>query len=297
MATKVMNGLDLQSQRIQGLADGSSATDAVTLQQLQAAIAGLAWKDSVRVATTTNGTLATAFANSQTVDGVTLVTGDRILLKNQSAGAENGIYTVAASGAPVRAIDANTGASLVQATVYVEAGTTQSDTAWTQTVNGPITLNTTALVFSQFGVGGTAYTAGNGLNLATTVFSVVANGTSLDVSASGVKIAPAAAGAGLVESSGILAVGAGTGITVNANDIALDTAIAVRKYAVAIGNGALTSIVVNHALGTRDITWQCYDAASFNDVIVDGVRTDANNLTLTFAVAPAASAYRVVVHG
>ena len=56
--------------------------------------------NSVRVATTANGTLSSAFANGQTVDGVTLATNDRILLKNQSTGSENGIYTVNASGAP-----------------------------------------------------------------------------------------------------------------------------------------------------------------------------------------------------
>lgn len=296
MSTKVMNGLDLQSQRIINLADASSATDAVTLQQLNAAIAGLAWKDSVRVATTATGTLATAFANGQTIDGVTLATGDRILIKNQSSGAENGIYVVAASGAPTRAVDANTGASIVQATVYVEAGTTQSDTAWTMTTNAPITLNTTALTFAQFGVGGTAYTAGNGLNLATTVFSVLANGTSLDVSASGVRIADAAAAAGLTSTSGILAVGAGAGISVAADAVAIDTAVVVRKFAANIGTGAATAIAVTHNLGTRDITWSVYDASTFAFVMVDGVATDANTLTLTFAVAPASNAYRVVVH-
>lgn len=296
MSTKVMNGLDLQSQRIVSLADGTGATDAVTKQQLDAAISGLSWKDSVRVATTTNGTLATAFANGQTVDGVTLATGDRILLKNQSSGAENGIYVVAASGAPARSADAATGTAIVQATVYVEAGTTQSDTAWTMTTNAPITLNTTALVFTQFGTGGTTYSAGNGLSLASTTFSVLNNGTSIDVSASGVKIADAAGGAGLTVAAGILAVGAGAGISVAADTVAIDTAVVVRKFAALIGNAALTTIAVTHNLGTRDITWSVYDAATFAFVMVDGVATDANNLTLTFAVAPATNAYRVVVH-
>lgn len=89
MALKVMNGLDLQGQRIINMADPSAATDAVTKQYVDGLINGLSWKDSVRVATTTNGALATAFANGQTVDGVTLATGNRILIKNQTTGSED----------------------------------------------------------------------------------------------------------------------------------------------------------------------------------------------------------------
>src|SRR5688500_804482 len=108
MPTKFETGIDLRGQRAVNAADASAATDLVTKQQLDNAIVGLAWKSpAARVATTTNGTLATAFANGQTIDGVTLVTGDRILLKNQTTQSENGIYTVNASGAPTRATDAD----------------------------------------------------------------------------------------------------------------------------------------------------------------------------------------------
>src|SRR3990172_5056619 len=72
----------------------TNAGDAATKSYVDGLSAGLAWKASVRVATTANGTLATAYANAQTVDGVALVTGNRILIKDQTAGAENGIYTV-----------------------------------------------------------------------------------------------------------------------------------------------------------------------------------------------------------
>src|SRR5689334_20216224 len=105
MSRKMMNGIDLQGNRATGAADGSSPTDLVTKQQLDNAVAGLSWKQPVRVATTTNGTLATAYANGQTIDGVTLTTGDRILIKDQSTASENGIYVVAATGAPARATD------------------------------------------------------------------------------------------------------------------------------------------------------------------------------------------------
>src|SRR4051794_7585517 len=94
---------------------------------------GLSWKQPVRVATTGNGTLSSAFANGQTVDGVTLATGDRILIKDQSTASQNGIYVVQASGAPVRASDADSSAELLNATVYVSEGTSNADTAWSQT--------------------------------------------------------------------------------------------------------------------------------------------------------------------
>lgn len=88
------------------------------------------WVPRVRVATTANGTLATAFANGQTVDGVVLATGDRILLKDQTTGADNGVYTVNASGAPTRAADWPAGADVVGYAVRVTAGTANANTVW-----------------------------------------------------------------------------------------------------------------------------------------------------------------------
>lgn len=261
MALAVLNGLNLTNQRITNLADPSAATDATTKQYVDNLINGLAWKDAVRAATTTNGTLASAFANSSVIDGVTLATGDRILLKNQTAGAENGIYTVNASGAPTRAVDADSSGDLVNATVYVSEGTVNGDKAYTQTANAPITVGTTALVWVEIG-GGTAYTAGSGLTLTGSTF----------------------------------AVGAGTGITVNADDVAVDTAVVVRKFSGLIGDGSTTAIAVTHSLGTQDITWSVRDASTNAFVMVDGVATSTTVLTLTFATAPASNAYRVVVH-
>lgn len=90
---------------------------------LTGTIDSLTFKHIVRLATTANGTLATAFANGQTVDGKSLVTGDRILLKNQSSAAENGIYVVNASGAPSRAYDCNAAGDLAHGLVVpVAAG-------------------------------------------------------------------------------------------------------------------------------------------------------------------------------
>lgn len=113
------------------------------------------WKQPVRAATTTNGTLATAFENDDTIDGVSLVTGDRILLKDQTAGAENGIYTVEASGAPTRATDFDTDTKAIASImVPVEEGTANADKVFQLTTNNAITIGTTALVFAEFGAGG-----------------------------------------------------------------------------------------------------------------------------------------------
>ena len=108
------------------------------------------YKDAVRVATTATGTLASAYENGDTVDGVTLVTGDRILLKNQSSAIENGVYTVNASGAPTRATDFDTDAEAQRGSrVFVQFGTVNGGSTW-QVVssNGtPIVVGTNTIVF------------------------------------------------------------------------------------------------------------------------------------------------------
>ena len=132
------------------VADPAAAADIATKGYVDAIQQGISWKNAVRVATTANGTLGTAYANGQTVDGVTLATGDRILIKNQSTGSENGIYTVNSSGAPTRASDADNAAELKQAAVFVQEGTANADSGWVCTVDGAITVGTTALTFVQF---------------------------------------------------------------------------------------------------------------------------------------------------
>lgn len=164
--------VSLNGHKLTSVTDPAAAQDAATKAYVDAIAQGLVWKASVRAATTANGTLATAFANGQTLDGVTLVTGDRILLKNQTSGAENGIYVVPASGAPTRATDADTAAEVRQAAVFVEEGTTHADSLWVNGTNAPITLGSTALVFVQLSGGGGSYSAGTGLGLSGSIFSV-----------------------------------------------------------------------------------------------------------------------------
>jgi len=116
-------------------------------------------KVRVRIATTSAGTLATSFANGQTVDGVILATGDRILIKNQATSSENGIYTVNASGAPTRATDADAASKISTAFVAIDQGTTLSGTYWYTTFKSTDTVGTTGMNWVAFGTGGGAYTA------------------------------------------------------------------------------------------------------------------------------------------
>ena len=111
------------------------------------------WKLPVRVATIENGTLASDFENGDVIDGVTLATDDRILIKNQTTASENGIYTVNASGAPTRATDFDTNDEVIsESFTAVEEGDTQRDTVWHLITNNPITVGTTNQLWREFGI-------------------------------------------------------------------------------------------------------------------------------------------------
>lgn len=165
-----LNGIDLANQRIANVASGTQPTDAVNLSQLQAAINGISWHGAVMAASTANVSVASP---GTTLDGVTLAVGNRILLKNQTTGTENGIYVFnGGSSALTRAPDGVQGTLNGGAAVYVEAGTVNGDSAYTLTTDDPITVGTTALTFTKFGGGGTSYTAGTGLTLTGSTFAI-----------------------------------------------------------------------------------------------------------------------------
>lgn len=264
MAKKFLTGVDLSGQRAINAADGSGATDLVTLQQMQAAIRGLDWKASVRVATAANLTLT---APGATIDGVTMAAGDRVLLMGQTTASQNGIYTWAAAGsALVRATDADNSAEVTSgmATTATE-GTTNGDKAWILTTNDPIVLETTALAFSQLGGGATTYTAGNGLQLNGSAFSILLDSSpGLLVTGTGVKIDPAYSGL-------------------------------AKRYAAAVTAGSTTA-VMTHGLGTADLIVSVILVATGEVVEVD-VLVTTTTITLTFATAPTANQYRVIAIG
>jgi hypothetical protein len=281
--------------KITSLATPTADTDAANKGYVDSVAQGLDTKASVVAATTTDGTLATAFDNGSVVDGVTLVTGDRILIKNQTDATANGIYVVAASGAPTRSADMNAGSEFPSAYVFVEQGTVNADTGWVCTNNAPVTLGVTNITWTQFSGAGT-YTANNGVVLNGSVFSFAPeSGKGLQTSSNGAAIKLATT-SGLNVSSD-LAVGAGNGISVLTNTVAIDSSVVVSKYATNVGDGSATSYTITHNLGTRDVIVSVYEGSgSYAEVICDVNHATTNTITLLFSVAPTLNQYRVVVH-
>jgi hypothetical protein len=149
---------DASSQLIVNVATPVSGTDAANKDYVDNFVQGLDWKQSVRAVAISAITLS----GEQTIDGVAVVDGDRVLVTAQASASTNGIY-VAHTGAWVRATDADTSAEVTASlAAFVEEGTLYADTGWTLTTDNPITLGTTALTFTQF-TGFGALIAGAGI--------------------------------------------------------------------------------------------------------------------------------------
>jgi hypothetical protein len=152
-------------------ADPVNNLEAATKQYVDAVAQGLNVHPASRVATTGNVDLSNALEAGDVVDGVTLVAGDRVLVKSQSTTSQNGIYVVQASGAAVRAADFDTPTEIVPGDfTFVTSGSTYSNTGWVQTAT-VTTVGTSPIVFEQFSGAGT-YQAGNGLTLTGNSFSI-----------------------------------------------------------------------------------------------------------------------------
>lgn len=130
-------------------ADPSSALHAATKQYVDALAVNVGKRSAVRAATTANITISTALNNADTLDGVALATGDLVLVKNQTAPAENGVYVVGVT--PARDTQFDTYDEHAGSLIVVQEGTAGADTVWLCTSNKGGTLNTTAIAYSQFG--------------------------------------------------------------------------------------------------------------------------------------------------
>ena len=161
-------------QLLTNLANPISDQDAATKFYVDSVAQGLEVKQSVAWTTTDNITLSGLGTQAGGEWTGTLTAGDRILVKNQTATADNGIYLASASGW-TRALDANTWAELVSAFTFVEQGATLGDTGWVCTANPDGTLGVTSIVWTQFSGAGT-YIAGTGLTLTGNTFSITNTG-------------------------------------------------------------------------------------------------------------------------
>jgi len=246
--------------RIVGLPAPLAAAEPATKGYVDSAVEGLSWKDSVRVASVANINLA---APGAAINGVNMVANDRFLAKDQTAAAENGIYIWSGAATPAtRSADASTFDELEQAVVSVEEGTSAGTTFRQTATNG--TLGTTAVAWSNFGTSAAAATE--------TIAGVAEIATQAEVDA-------------------------GT------DDSRMVTPLkhanyAGRKFKAAanIGDGSATSFNLDHNFNTRDVTVAVFkNTGNYDEVIADVTRPSVNRVTIAFAAAPAANAYRVVV--
>jgi hypothetical protein len=315
------------------VATPTEAAHAATKGYVDAARQGLDVKQSVRAATTASVNLSSALEAGDIIDGVTLVAGDRVLVKNQGTASANGIYVVESSGAAVRASDANgtadTGTVSGGTFTFVEEGTLYADTGWVVSSNGAIAIGTDAMDWVQFSGAGTIV-AGDGLTKDgstlyvnddnTTIYidgsnnlgvksssvqyqTLLSNGSSTTAAWGRLPLSSSAAVEGQLPianggTSASTESGARTALAAGGTQGgAVQGPSLTRKVVMGLGNGVATSFVVQHGFNTREVMVQVYDTATYDTVITDTVRTDADNVTISFSTAPGSNDYTAVVIG
>jgi len=168
--TAPTGSVGLNGQTITGLGAPVNATDAATKSFVESTAQGLDVKDSCVAATTGNITISTALNSGDSLDGVTLANGNRVLVKDQSTASENGIYVVGSS--PARADDLAAGADAAGMFTFIEQGTVNADNGFVCTSNkGSAVVGTNNLAYAQFSGAGSV-TAGDGLDKSGNTMSV-----------------------------------------------------------------------------------------------------------------------------
>lgn len=199
----------LNAQKITGLADPTDAQDAATKAYVDAARTGLDVKASCRVATTANITLS----GTQTIDGVAVIAGERVLVKNQSTASQNGIYVVAA-GVWSRSTDADTDAEVTSGMfTFVEEGTVNDNSGWVLSTANPIVVGTTDLTFVQFSGAG-SIEAGDGLVKSGNTINAVGTSNRISVTSDAIDIASTYVGQSSITTLGTITTGTWNGTTI-----------------------------------------------------------------------------------
>jgi hypothetical protein len=305
--------LSLNSQKITALADPTAGTDGANKQYVDGLVQGLDSHPSVKAATTANiATLAGSAPN--TLDGVTLIALDRVLVKDQTTAQQNGIYVVTtlgtgANGTWTRATDLDTWTEVPNAYVWVEQGT-QADTGWTTTADQGGTLGTTVMPWTQFSGAG-QITAGNGLTKTGNTLDVGGTASRITVAADSVDIAATYVGQTSITTVGTIATGTwnGTAVGVANGGTGQATAKTAREtglgaagyYNNAATHGAGTTITitqVTHGLrATRALMVQVQDNTTGAVELPDIVVAASGDVTVTYGASVTANTKLVTIIG